>query len=318
MSVLLLFVGFVLVIKGADFLVDGGSSLAKRLRISDLAVGLTIVAFGTSLPELSVNIAASIRGTSEIAITNILGSNTANILLILGISSIIFPLAVTKGTVWKEIPFSLLAAVVLALLAANNITAGKKYSDLTRIDGLILLSFLIIFLYYTAGIARQINVETEQIPKKEFSLKKSAVFIAGGLVLLIFGGSWIVSGAVDIAGRLHISESAIGATIVAIGTSIPEMATSVTAAMKKNADIAVGNVIGSNIFNIFFILGISAIIRPLQIHSSDIIHFAAVIIANVALFIFMFTGKKRLIDRWEGWLLLAGYIVYITLVFIMK
>jgi cation:H+ antiporter len=316
LSVLLLFVGFFLVIEGASLLVDGGSSLARRLHISDLAVGLTVIAFGTSLPELSVNIAASIKGTSEIAITNVLGSNTANILLILGISSIIFPLAVTKGTVWKEIPFSLLAAVVLALLAANNITAEKDYSKLTRIDGFVLLSFFIIFLYYTAGIAHQTNAVTEQIPAKNLSLNKSIFFIVGGLVLLIFGGSWIVSGAIDIAGRLHISESAIGATIVAVGTSIPELATSVAAATKKNADIAVGNVIGSNIFNIFFILGISALIRPLTIHSSDIIHFAAVIIANIALFVFMFTGKRRLIDRWEGWLLLAGYILYITLVLV--
>ena len=305
-------------ITGASLLVDGGSSLAKRLHVSDLAIGLTVIAFGTSLPELSVNIAASIKGTSEIAITNILGSNTANILLILGVSSVIFPLAVTKGTVWKEIPFSLLAVVILALLAANNITGGENYSKLTRIDGLVLLSFFMIFLYYTAGIARQTAEVVEQVPKKYFSFKKSVLFIAGGLVLLIFGGRWIVSGAIDIASKLHISESVIGATIVAVGTSIPELATSVAAATRKNAEIAVGNVIGSNIFNIFLILGISTLIRPLTIHSSDIIHFAAVIIANVALFVFMFTGKKRLIDRWEGWLLLAGYIVYITLVLILK
>ena len=318
MSVALLFVGFFLVITGASLLVDGGSSLAKRLHVSDLAIGLTVIAFGTSLPELSVNIAASIKGTSEIAITNILGSNTANILLILGVSSVIFPLAVTKGTVWKEIPFSLLAVVILALLAANNITGGENYSKLTRIDGLVLLSFFMIFLYYTAGIARQTAEVVEQVPKKYFSFKKSVLFIAGGLVLLIFGGRWIVSGAIDIASKLHISESVIGATIVAVGTSIPELATSVAAATRKNAEIAVGNVIGSNIFNIFLILGISTLIRPLTIHSSDIIHFAAVIIANVALFVFMFTGKKRLIDRWEGWILLAGYIVYITLVLILK
>ncbi|MEJ2648068.1 MAG: hypothetical protein P8016_06635 [Sedimentisphaerales bacterium] len=169
MSVALLFVGFFLVITGASLLVDGGSSLAKRLHVSDLAIGLTVIAFGTSLPELSVNIAASIKGTSEIAITNILGSNTANILLILGVSSVIFPLAVTKGTVWKEIPFSLLAVVILALLAANNITGGENYSKLTRIDGLVLLSFFMIFLYYTAGIARQTAEVVEQVPKKYFS-----------------------------------------------------------------------------------------------------------------------------------------------------
>jgi cation:H+ antiporter len=317
LSVLLLFVGFLLVIKGADFLVDGSSCLAKRLHISDLAVGLTVIAFGTSLPELSVNIAASIKGSSEIAITNVLGSNTANILLILGISSIIFPLAVTKGTVWKEIPFSLLAAIVLALLACDNIIDGREYSQLTRIDGLILLCFFIIFLYYTAGIAQDTSGVTGQLHKTIYSLKKSAVFIIVGLVLLIFGGRWIVNGAIDAAKMLHISESVIGATIVAIGTSIPELATSVVAASRKNPDIAVGNVIGSNIFNIFFILGISSTIRPLQIHSSDIIHFAAAIIASIILFVCMFTGKKKIIDRWEGWLLLTGYIIYVSLVLIL-
>ena len=318
MSVLLLIIGFFLVIKGASFLVDGGSSLAKRLKISELAVGLTVVAFGTSLPELSVNIAASITGNSEIAITNILGSNTANTLLILGISSIIFPLAVTKGTVWKEIPFSFLAAIVLALMALNGMTTGKDYSELTRIDGLILLSFFIIFLYYTAGIAHQTNVEIDHSSYKDYSLKKSALLIFIGLAFLILGGEWIVDGAVYMANMLHISESVIGATIVAVGTSVPELATSIAAATRKNADIAVGNVIGSNIFNIFFILGISSVISPVQIHSSDIIHFIAVIIANLVLFIFMFTGKRRTIDRWEGRLLLAGYIIYIILVVTFK
>ena len=318
MSVLLLLVGFYLVIKGADFLVEGGSSLAKKLHISELAIGLTVIAFGTSLPELSVNITASIKGDSEIAVTNVLGSNTANILLILGISSIIFPLVVTKGTVWKEIPFSLLAAVVLSLLTINNITRGSDYSELTRIDGLILLCFFVIFLYYTAGIAKEASVVTENSPKTIYSVKKSAIFITGGLVLLIFGGRWIVNGAVNVAETLHIRESVIGATIVAIGTSIPELATSVVAAFKKNPDIAVGNVIGSNIFNISLILAISTIIRPLKIYSSDIVHFAAVIIASLVLFICMFTGKKRIIDRWEGWLLLGGYIIYIITVLILK
>ena len=318
MSVLLLFAGFVLVIKGADFLVDGGSSLARKMHVSSLVIGLTVVAFGTSLPELSVNITASIKGSSEIAITNILGSNTANILLILGISSIIFPLAVTKGTVWKEIPLSLLAAIVLAVMAGDNIMDKRDYSELTRTDGIILLAFFLIFLYYTAGIAHDTSEITDKSPQKIYSLKKSIILIIAGLVLLIFGGRWIVSSAVDIANKLHISESVIGATIVAVGTSIPELGVSVIAAIRKNANIAVGNVIGSNIFNIFFILGISSIIRPIQIHSSDIIDFVTVIAANITLFVFMFTGKKRLIDRWEGWLLLAGYIVYVTLVLVLK
>ncbi len=318
MSVLLLIVGFVLVIKGADFLVDGGSSLARKLHISDLVIGLTVVAFGTSLPELSVNITASLKGSSEIAITNVLGSNTANILLILGISSIVFPIAVTHGTVYKEIPFSLLAALVLAAMAGDTIIDGKNTSELSRIDGLILLAFFIIFIYYAAGIAQDTSSMSEEINKHIHSLRKSIVYITGGLVLLILGGDWIVKGAIDIAKHFNISESVIGATVVAVGTSIPELATSVVAAFKKNPDIAIGNVVGSNIFNIFLILGISSVIKPLPVHSSNIVHFAAVIIASLLLFICMFTGKRKIIDRWEGWLLLSGYIIYVSLVLIIK
>lgn len=317
MSIILLFIGFILVIKGADFLVDGGSSLAKKLHISDLVVGLTVVAFGTSLPELSVNIAASIKGSSEIAITNVLGSNTANILLILGISSIVFPLTVTHGTVYKEIPFSLLAALVLAIMAGDKIIDSQNMSELSRIDGLILLAFFIIFIYYTAGIAKDTNTISEQVQKKIFGLKKSITLITAGLICLIFGGNLVVSGAIDIARYFNISESVIGATIVAVGTSLPELATSVVAAFKKNPDIAVGNVVGSNIFNIFLILGISSVIKPLPVHSSDILHFTAVIIASLFLFICMFTGKRKIIDRWEGWLLLSGYVIYIALVLIL-
>lgn len=311
--ILLLFLGFILVIKGAGLLVDGGSSLAKRLHISELVIGLTVVAFGTSLPELSVNIAASIKGNAEIAVTNVLGSNVANILLILGISSVIFPLVVTKGTVWKEIPLSLLAAAVLGILAGDGLIDNRDFSEISRIDGLVLLSFFIIFLYYSAGIANQASGVTEQLPKKTYSLKKSVVFIFAGLVLLILGGKFVVEGAVSAAGRLNISESVIGATVVAVGTSIPELATSVVAAYRKNPDIAVGNVIGSNIFNIFFILGLSSIIKPLPVRPGDSLHVAAAIVASFVLFICMFTGKKKIIDRWEGWLLMAGYAVYVLL-----
>jgi cation:H+ antiporter len=313
MPVILLILGFILVVKGADFLVNGGSSLAKRLHISELVIGLTVIAFGTSLPELSVNIVASITGNSEIAITNVLGSNVANILLILGISSVIFPLSVTKGTVWKEIPLSLLAAIILGVLAGDSLIDRKEFSEITRSDGLVLLSFFVIFLYYSAGIANQTSDVTDQLPKKIYSLKKSIGYIFAGLVLLILGGTWIVEGAVNIARMLEVNESVIGATIVALGTSIPELATSAVAAYKKNPDIAVGNVIGSNIFNIFFVLGLSAVIRPLPVQPGILFQIAAVIIASFVLFVCMFTGKKRIIDRWEGWLLIAGYVIYISL-----
>lgn len=310
----LLILGFVLVIKGADFLVTGGSSLAKKLHVSELVIGLTVVAFGTSLPELSVNIAASIKGSSEIAITNVLGSNVANIFLILGLSSIIFPLTVTKGTVWKEIPLSFLAVMVMGILAGDHMIDGKENSSLTRIDGLILLCFFIIFIYYSAGIAKETSPMTEAAAGKVYSLRKSTLYILAGLALLIIGGKSIVEGAVSTAARLHINESIIGATIVAVGTSLPELATSAVAAFRKNPDIAVGNVVGSNIFNIFFILGISAVIKPLPIRSSDTLHIVAALTGSVILFLCMFTGKRKILDRWEGALLLLGYLAYLYLV----
>jgi len=314
LSIGLLILGFVLVIKGADLLVTGGSALAKKFHVSDLVIGLTVVAFGTSLPELSVNIAASVKGSSEIALTNVLGSNVANIFLILGVSSVIFPLTVTKGTVWKEIPLSFLAVIVLAILAGDDLIDGEQSSILTRIDGLILLCFFVIFIYYSAGIAIEGSAMAEAATGKTYSLSKSAVSIFAGLALLMIGGKLIVEGAVSVATRLNVSESIIGATIVAVGTSIPELATSALAAYKKNPDIAVGNVVGSNIFNIFFILGLSTVIQPLPVQSNNTVHFAAALVGSVILFLCMFTGKRKILDRWEGALLFLGYFVYLYLV----
>jgi cation:H+ antiporter len=312
--IILLILGFVLVIKGADWLVTGGSSLAKKLHVSALVIGLTVVAFGTSLPELSVNITASIKGSSEIAITNVLGSNVANIFLILGISSMIFPLTVTIGTVWKEIPLSFLAALVLGILAGDRLIDGRDFSALTRIDGLVLLSFFIIFVYYSAGIAKGATPMSEMVTSQACGIQKSIFYIIGGFLLLIVGGKLIVDGALNVAAGLKISESVIGATIVAVGTSIPELATSTVAAYRKNPDIAVGSVIGSNIFNIFFILGFSTIIKPLPVQSGDNVHIAAAIIGSMILFLCMFTGKRKILDRWEGALLVIGYLVYLYLV----
>ncbi|MBN2315327.1 MAG: calcium/sodium antiporter [Sedimentisphaerales bacterium] len=314
MLFIFLILGFILVIKGADFLVTGGSSLAKKLHVSDLVIGLTVVAFGTSLPELSVNIAASIKGSSEIAITNVLGSNVANIFLILGISSVIFPLTVTKGTVWKEIPLSFLAVMVLGILAGDPLIDGESDSSLTQNDGLILLCFFLIFIYYSAGIAKETTPMAEAATGKVYSLIKSIIYVFAGLALLIIGGKLIVEGAIRTATKFHISESTIGASIVAVGTSIPELATSTVAAYRKNPDIAVGNVVGSNIFNIFFILGLSAVIKPLPVQSNDTIHVVAALAGSAILFLCMFTGKRKILDRWEGALLIIGYLVYLYLV----
>jgi cation:H+ antiporter len=314
---ILLIIGFILLIKGADLLVDGASSVGRKLNISDLVIGLTIVAFGTSSPELFVNIFASIKGGTDIAIGNVLGSNIVNIFLILGVSAVIFPLQVSKGTVWKEIPLSLLAAVLLGVLANDRLIDKTDTSALTRIDGMVFLAFFIIFIYYSFGIAKRIDGIDNHLPRKEYGLLKSSFLIVTGLVGLGVGGNWIVDAAVQIASRLGASQSLIGLTIVAVGTSLPELATSAVAAYRKNAEIAVGNVIGSNIFNIFFVLGISSIIKPLPFNTGSNIDIGAVILASLFLFVWMFTGKKRSLDIWEGVVFLILYSGYITfLVFV--
>ncbi|MBK5100349.1 MAG: calcium/sodium antiporter [Desulfobacteraceae bacterium] len=307
---ILLVAGFILLIKGADLLVDGASSIARRMNVSDLVIGLTVVAFGTSTPELFVNISSSIKGNTDIAVGNILGSNIANIFLILGVSSIIYPLTVTKGTVWKEIPFSLLAALILGILANDKLIDRTGSSALTRIDGLVFLSFFIIFIYYSFSIAKIIEGMEDHVPTKHYGLGKSMLLVLLGLVGLTLGGQWIIDGAVHVARKFGMSQSLVGLTIVAVGTSLPELATSVVAASKKNVEIAVGNVVGSNIFNIFFVLGISSIIRPLPFETRNNIDIIVVILASTLLFTSMFTGKKRSLDRWEGLVFLALYAGY--------
>ena len=314
---ILFIIGFVLLIKGADLLVDGSASIAKKLKIPSIVIGLTIVAFGTSAPEFIVNIFASAQGNSEIAIGNILGSNIANILLILGISAIIYPITAKKNTVLKEIPLNLLAAIVLGLMANDMIIDGAGFSGITRIDGFILLSFFIIFVYYNFGITKSDkNIVEEEI--KIFSYSKAVIFIILGLAGLVIGGKWIVDGAVKIAEFFNISQSLIGLTIVAIGTSLPELATSAIAAYKKQSDIAIGNVVGSNIFNIFWILGASAIIRPLPFNISSNADIAMTIFASIVLFLVMFVGKKRVIERWQGVFMVTTYVGYVVFLVLTK
>ena len=310
--------GFVLLIKGADLLVDGASAISRKFNVSDLAIGLTVVAFGTSTPELFVNIVASARGNTEIAIGNVLGSNISNVFLILGISSIIYPLSVSKGTVWKEIPFSLLAVIVLGLMANDRVIDGGGSSLLTRIDGLVLLVFFTIFLYYSFSIAKAIDGLDEHVSVKTTGLAKSFLMAIAGLIGLTLGGKWIVDGAVKLAESFGMSESLGGLTIVAVGTSLPELATSAMAAYKKNVEIAVGNVVGSNIFNVFFVLGISATIKPLPFQAKSNLDIGVVIVSSLLLFLFMFTGTKRSLDRWEGIVSLFLYGGYITFLIIKE
>ena len=317
LTYILFIIGFVLLIKGADLLVDGAASIAKKLHISSIVIGLTIVALGTSAPEMIINVLSSLQGNSEIAIGNVLGSNIANILLILGISAVIYPITVQKNTFLKEIPFSLLAAIVMGFMANDALIDGAGFSGITRIDGFILISFFIIFLYYTFGITKS-NEDIVEDAINVFSYSKSVLYIILGLTGLVIGGKWIVDGAVQIAEFLNISQSLIGLTIVSIGTSLPELATSAIAAFKKQSDIAIGNVVGSNIFNIFWVLGISAIIRPLPFDISSNGDIAMTIFASVLLFLVMVIGKKRVIERWQGVFMIASYIGYIVFLVLTK
>lgn len=310
-SYLFIIIGFILLIKGADCLVDGASSIAKRFKISDLAIGLTIVAFGTSAPELVVNIFANLQNNSEIAIGNILGSNIVNIFLILGIASIIYPLKVAEGTVWKEIPLSLLAAVILGVTANDALIDGGEFSGLTRIDGIVFWAFFLVFMYYTFGIAKNGNNSESVDKSKIFGARKSVLYIIAGIASLFVGGKFVVDGAVQIAQSFGVSELLIGLTIVAIGTSLPELATSVMAALKKNSDIAVGNIVGSNIFNIFFILGTSAIINPVQFNVVSNVDIMMTVSASFLLFTAAFVGKKYMLERWQGIIFVAIYVLYI-------
>ena len=313
MVYVLLILGFALLIKGADHLVKGASSLAKILKVSDLIIGLTIVSFGTSMPEFVVNIVASFKGNSEIAISNIIGSNIFNILVILGVSSVILPLIVTKRTVWIEIPITLLAVAVFGLMANSHIVTKSDFHGLSRMNGLILLAFLAGFMYYIFHIAKKeknsfIASESEHIPI--LSLPKSIVSVIVGFLGLAVGAQLVVNSAVNVADKLGVSHNLIGLTIVAAGTGLPELATSAVAAYKKNSDIAVGNIVGSNILNVFMVLGISSTLKPIPLQPRNNIDIGVAIFASLILFITMFTGKKRILERWEGIIFLTIYIAY--------
>lgn len=309
---IVLIIGFGCLIVAADYLVAGSSALARRMNVSDLVIGLTVVAFGTSTPELFVNLVAAVRGNTDIALNNVVGSNIANILLILGISAMIAPLAVSKSTVWKEIPFSLLAALALGI-AANDRRLGGVVSVLTRGDGFILLCFFSIFLYYSAAITSDASAFESREQVGSMTLHAALLRVAGGLAGLMLGGYLVVGNAIRIADSIGMSEALIGLTIVAVGTSLPELATSAMASYRGNADIAVGNVVGSNIFNVFFILGVTTVIRPITYDENNNVDLILLAAASFLLFFSMFTGKKRSLDRWEGMLFVAIYIGFIGL-----
>ncbi|GAB3535455.1 calcium/sodium antiporter [Pontibacter brevis] len=312
---ILFVIGFFLLIKGADVLVAGSSSIAKRYGLSDMVVGLTIVSFGTSLPELIINVLSSLQGQSELAIGNVFGSNVANLLLILGVTAIICPLPIKRTTILTEIPFSLIATLLVGFLANATLLDNREDLYISRLDGGILLFFFGLFMAYIYNIAK--TNKDEIIPHAEsdaplMSVGKSVLLILLGVVGLFLGGKWVVDGAVYIAQSFGLSESFIGLTVVAIGTSLPELVTSAMAAYRRNIDIAVGNVVGSNIFNLAWILGVSALINPLPfdvVSNSDIV---MMIFASTLLILSMPIGKRNAIDRWNGVFFLLVYVSYVT------
>jgi len=305
--------GILLLIKGADWLVDGSSSLAKKLGVPTIVIGLTIVAFGTSMPELVVNIISAIKKTGGIAFGNVVGSNIANIFLILGVSAIISDVKVQKSTTWKEIPFSLLAVIILMVFANTVFLDNLEISYIKRFEGIILLLFFAIFLYYVFELAKKksANISKNEITVKKHSSGKIFLLIMLGLVALYLGGKWTVDGAVKIAKLFGLSEYFIGLTIVAIGTSLPELVTSIIASLKKSGDIVIGNVVGSNIFNVFWILGLTALIFPFAIPANVNFDLIILLIATLLLFLFMFLGKKHTLQKWQGFVFIGIYILYI-------
>jgi cation:H+ antiporter len=311
MTYFLFALGFVLLIFGANWLVSGASSLAKRLQVSDLVIGLTIVAFGTSTPELVVSLQASLKGSTDIAVGNVVGSNIFNYLFILGLAAVLYPVNAQKNTVWKEIPLALLSAVVVAIVVNDRLlSGGQASSEISRGDGLVLLCFFGIFMYYIIDMAKNDPTPSEEVAV--MPVWKSVLLLALGLVGLVLGGTWIVNGAVALARLIGMTEAVIGLTIVAAGTSLPELATSAVAAYKKNSDIAMGNVVGSNIFNVFFILGTSATITPLPFRESMNLDVITNVVVSTMVFVFLFVGKGRRIDRWEGSLFILVYVLYVA------
>lgn len=328
MNILLLIGGLLLVLLGANGLTDGAASVAGRLRIPSIVIGLTIVAFGTSAPELTVSVSSAVKGSADISIGNVVGSNIFNTLMIVGCTALFAPIVVTRNTLKKEIPLCILSSVVLLICANDVFLDHASENILNRTDGLLLLCFFAIFMGYTFAIASKPTAPGEQaIPPateitEETEIKllpwwKSILYIIGGLAALIYGGQLFVNGATGIARSLGVSESIIGLTLVAGGTSLPELATSIVAALKKNPEIAIGNVIGSNLFNIFFVLGCSAGITPLRLSGITNFDLSVLVGSSILLWIFGLFFAKRTITRIEGSIMVLCYIAY-TAILIYK
>lgn len=305
----MLIIGFVLLVKGADWLVDGASAIAKRFGISDLVIGLTVVAFGTSMPEFVVNMVSVAEGSTDLAITNILGSNIINTFVILGVTALIWPVTSQKRSRQYDIPLSILACAMVYVFVRYNVPSEQQ-PGITRLGGIILLVLFIWFLTNTFRHAKEHPEEAEN-EAKPLGIGLALLFLFAGLAGLVVGGEMIVKSAVQIATNLGVSEAVIGLTVVALGTSLPELATSAMAAFKHNCDIALGNVIGSNIFNVFFVLGMSAVVHPLPAYTGIQLDAWTAVIGSLLVWIFVMSNKKRQIKRWGGAVLLLVYAAFL-------
>lgn len=317
MKYLLLLIGFILLIKSADFFVDGSSSIAKTLKIPTIVIGLTIVAFGTSAPEAAVSISAALKGQNDIAIANAVGSNIFNLLGVLGISAILSPVKVQKNTIVKEFPFAILASLSLLILSYDIKFQGYNENVLTRSDGLMLFALFLIFMYYLLELALSSKEEmkVEKGSSKE-PIAKSILISIIGIIGIIIGGNLVVDSARDIALTLGMSENLIGLTIVSIGTSLPEFVTSVIAAKKGESDIVIGNIIGSNIFNILFVLGISSIIHSINV--TPIVYFDMIIMLVFTVITYIFAVTKKKVTKFEGIILTTTYLLYMIFIIIRQ
>lgn len=313
LNIIILVVGFIILIKGADFFVDASSSAAQNFKVSKMLIGLTIVAFGTSAPELAVSISAMLKGSGDIVLGNVIGSNIINALLILGVSSIIRNIKVQNNTVKKEIPFLVLITILLVALMVDNLFDISIIPKISRIDGFIIILIFLIFIYYVIGQAR--NKTTEDGEKPKYSLKLSILFVIIGLGAIILGSELVVSSATTIAKKLGVSERIISLTIIALGTSLPELVTSIVAALKRETDLLVGNIIGSNIFNIAIVLGIPVLLfGDINVNSFARLDLIIFIISAIILFIFSFRDYK--FSKKEGIIMLIIFACYYVTLFI--
>lgn len=316
-DILFLCIGLTMVLLGANYLTEGATAVAKRFKMSDLVIGMTIVAFGSCTPDFVVSFTATLQDKGAMAVGNIVGANIFDILLVIGVCALIKPVVIGRETLQKEFPLVVLSSVVLGLMACDVLIDGMPQNFIDRSDGMIMLCFFAIYVYVTYKIATSPDTSSKgagntQVSDKPIKMWLAAIMIAGGLAGLVIGGNWFVSSASGVAEKAGMSESLIALTIVAIGSSLPDLSTSAMAAIKGHSGIAIGNVVGSCIFNVFFILGLCSTVKPLELGTINSIDFGVLVLGSILILIFGWGWGKRTINRVEGSILLAGYIGYIV------